>query len=349
MITLAVFIFGSIQSVMEVLDKSRCWDDIQLCPPSAYSDERGTPVLSFDWTQLADTRLIGLDFLDWHKLMARSAILLCCLIIFNTMQNIDREFDRMLAALFTIGVLIITEWGTLHHISFVDIALLPITSAFFITFAKATECFRGKRRDIKTQDLIRAIVFLTIAGVFFLFQFRGEARKSSLMRPFYGLYCFNAAIGAIFVIRAFTERGTIPQFVGLHTNNNDINGRPLERPITGARRGNTAVLYWRVTNTYSQYPRSRTIFDQLMQTARQLINAVTTVCLCSKKNCIFGMANKWCQHAREEGRSYTYIFCVGWWYESYFVSVSFFKYKPKYDAKESLFVYTLFLFSWFPS
>jgi len=243
MITLAVFIFGSIQSVMEVLDKSRCWDDIQLCPPSAYSDERGTPVLSFDWTQLADTRLIGLDFLDWHKLMARSAILLCCLIIFNTMQNIDREFDRMLAALFTIGVLIITEWGTLHHISFVDIALLPITSAFFITFAKATECFRGKRRDIKTQDLIRAIVFLTIAGVFFLFQFRGEARKSSLMRPFYGLYCFNAAIGAIFVIRAFTERGTIPQFVGLHTNNNDINGRPLERPITGARRGNTAVLY----------------------------------------------------------------------------------------------------------
>merc|ERR1712126_510895 len=136
-----------------------------------------------------------------------------------------------------------TEWGTLHQISFVDIALLPVTAAFLITFGKATECFRGKRRDIKTQDLFRAIAFLTIAGLFFLFQFRGEARKSSLMRPFYGLYCFNVAIGAIFMIRAFSERGTIPQSDGFQTHNNDINGSALGSPVTEPRRGNTAFLY----------------------------------------------------------------------------------------------------------
>lgn len=207
LVAFGVLAFGITQAIHEVHDKAKCWDDIHLCGGAhTFTREDGSFHHSFDWDALTNTTWIGLDFFQWQRLFGVGATILVCQLLVDMMQNKSRESDRALGALFTAGILIISEWCNVNDLGLVTMASLPITAACLIALGRIIQHLFEKRYRAERRELIATLASLFFAILFFLLQHDDEGRKSSLARPFYGLYVFCASFTGFFSVLAFRNR-----------------------------------------------------------------------------------------------------------------------------------------------
>lgn len=207
LIAFGVFSFSVTQVIHEIHDKAKCWDDIHLCGGiHTFTREDGSYGHSFDWTALANTNWLSIDFFQWERLCGVASTILVCLLLIDAMQNKRRENDRACCALFTAGILLISEWCKVNDVGLVQMTIIPVTVACLMAAGRIIQHLFAKRYAAERLELAATVVSFFVALLFFLLQNNDEDRKSSLARPCYGLFIFFAGASGYFCVQTFRNK-----------------------------------------------------------------------------------------------------------------------------------------------
>eukprot|EP00397_Hematodinium_sp_SG-2012_P036577 GEMP01039497.1.p1 GENE.GEMP01039497.1~~GEMP01039497.1.p1 ORF type:complete len:275 (+),score=33.70 GEMP01039497.1:132-956(+) len=205
-VSVMVVCMGVTQGVLESHDKVYMWDNVASYPPHVTA-VNGDISITFTWDQLTRFTWSGLTFIQWQKLLVQSWTTVTCMLLVMTMQNNNREVDRMYMALFSTSILILFEIAHHQNLPIARFAGLSIVFAFLLAIFKGADCRRrGNKRFIDQHQFLKASLFYVVAMLCFSMRYHGEARKNSLLRPFFGVSVFCAGFGSYFLVHAFTAK-----------------------------------------------------------------------------------------------------------------------------------------------
>lgn len=203
-LTIAVIIFCLIQGMMEINNKSLCWDS-EACK-AILLDERNS--LSTKWSAILNTQIFLWNIFEWQHLLWTFGIMLACCLLIHGLQLSKRSTDHIFHSALISGVVINCQVAKTRGWGLIEMAFFPISISLICNISKGWEVILYKRRRvIKWWALARGIIRFALAGFFFVKEYVGMDRISSLLRPWYGFFLCFLAQCAMDLVEAFEFRG----------------------------------------------------------------------------------------------------------------------------------------------